>query len=1013
MRFTPSATWSLLEGAGAKGLIWNVYARQIGHLSGSLTSGSWTDVTDYVLAFPGAEARLEFEVGEFTTNELGIDGFDLAFWRDNVLTTGSAYTEMKVTMNLTDGAKVSTDTPIVFSGFVARDTIEYNELSDRVRFTVTTPQDIGSRIAGEYLTTRYIYGDVIGPNENISGSLLQNISGIFIRTTNPAPNSITNGTFERFTGSADDDASDLIDGWTNVAAGGIVEVTKNGKNGNALRLYRTVVTTSGELSAYQTVPVSGATTYELTFSGWSTGNEKFANYAVYDNTSGSWIKSGSATTRFYNNWRSFSDTFTTNTGTTAVTVYLSHAAEVSTSLHFDDVSLLPRYQIAYTSSLAPSVGVHTLNYSYNNGEPSIAFDGGRSMALASGTTILGNGATEFEDTQRVHVYWGNPGGVASRIPKIDGITEEFVILNQGDALPYQWYRNASGRSLLAKLYGAMGITGSAITFGGLSMNSSDPAKITYLGNPPETGSFYGPKYALTASGSDLLIGLGSQVWKRSTATDGYTYLGDVGTGMIIGRIIHHEGGYAFIVYGPAVRDEDDFFHSVFPSDVRYRYSSRVRVYDYYEESLGNEVKLFDDGEESEVGDFNVNSMEVIANNNDVRLVATNVGSSILGHGRIISVASDGTRTEIDPGYDYYTLTSEFGYKRGEEFVFTIVTGSTYRAHIALRFDGVGGLVVSGTVLDGRVSPNLFKYENAIFAQNEGRIYYIDGQKIKSHTTSSMTTSSVGNLPTGSVFDLHYCPSKSQSFVAVQSTGSALRYWDDGYLLYQIASNTATLIGSGSAPSLKAMASVGSTVYGLDQDGRLFSYGTSSVPFIPTAKFGGMSIRDGLNDLLRSYVLVSTVYGKTAKVYQRTTGSGSFNTTGQTASVTIAEGSDITQKTLGKFDLVSVANDEESTTYDGTSFGTSVLSDRRRVDIASSLIHRTLIRDVASQAWGFFGRAHPTYTIPLEAYPAVEYEPLDAAALSLGSTKIGVSGVTGVIVATSVDQNGTVSFEVMT
>ena len=1014
MKFTPSSLWSLLEWSRSKGLQWKAYSRPIGHLSGSLTSGSWTDVSDYLDGVPTIEDRVELEVGEFVTNKVSVSGMDLVYWRDSVLTTGSAYTEMKFVLDLASTLTVTTDNAIVFSGFVARDTLEYNELTDRVKFDVMTAQDVGSRIAGDYLSTKYLFYDIKDDDTDISGSVLQNIPGVFIRSANPPKNAIFNGSFSRFTGSPDDGFSDTFDSWHNNTVGGLVEATGDGLGGYGVKLYRNVSIGAGPSinGIDQTCPVTGGVTYEFQFTARAEAESVASVFSIYDMTTGSYIVSASSANLFPT-WDTFSYVFTPPTGTTSVKIYLtSHNSPTGSHIYYDDVSLLPRQPVTYSSSLAPPVGAHSVAYSYNGGSPNVSLDGGRSVSLVHGTTIIGDSDVEMNDRYQVHVYVrsGSLGYATSSVfSKLDG-EEEFVVLTQGENLPRQWFRNSSGASILKKTLALMGITGSSITFGGLTMPSATGAKIVYLGNPPETGSIASPKNAIATDGTDLFIGVGSQVWKRTTATDEYTLLGDVGAGMEIGRLFYQSRyGDLWIVYG---KDRDVNKNGT-------KKSGRVRKYSTTGSSLSAEVKLYGTGESDSYMDFEPQSCDLMDFNYNAGyyvygLLATDEGNTTSSC-RIAFVTGSMTRTDLGSfGYIGNYISSDFAYVSGGKFRFSTYPSGTFRVMHQISVLAEGGAAFSwnndGYICGGSTS-SLPDYTSASYDPGDNKVYFSHkfGSNVWSHPTNSAVSTSVCELPVGAVVSFAYA---SASFYSVQTTSSFLNYWDDSFNIYKIEGGVSTLVGSGSAFQGTGVTAIGSIIYGLDQNGRLFTYGTSSVPFIPTARFGDSSVRDAFTSILRAYVLVASLAGKSSWVYQRTNRSGVFNTTGTTSSVTIAEGSDITMTSLPRFDLIGVSNGNEGTTYDGTTFGVSVLSDRRRVDIDSDLIHRSLLRDVASQAWQFFGSAHSTYTVPLPGYPAVEYQPLDAVTLTLPTTKIAVSK-TGVLVATKIDLDGTLVFEVMT
>jgi len=181
MRFTPTEKYSVYANSQFKTLDWKVYLKKTNTLNESLTTGTWLDVTHWIQDIPDLTSNIEYEVGQFTSDNISLVGLGVLDWKENVF-DGNTRIECKITYTLGRGTDTCTDSPIVFSGWVDTDAIEYNELANTVSFNVYTVQDYGTRVPAEYLSTKYINASL--ENGTVSGSYLFETEGIYVKDCN-------------------------------------------------------------------------------------------------------------------------------------------------------------------------------------------------------------------------------------------------------------------------------------------------------------------------------------------------------------------------------------------------------------------------------------------------------------------------------------------------------------------------------------------------------------------------------------------------------------------------------------------------------------------------------------------------------------------------------------------------------------------------------------------------------------------------------------------------------------
>ncbi len=164
MKFSPSTDWLTLCNGSNKIRQWRIFARMTDDMSESIDpevvdATAWTEVTGYISDFSDPGSKIEYEVGQSTTDSVSFTGQDIAWWKANIFTAyfvKPQYIEIKIEFRLGySPAALASDVCYVFNGFV-KDRPTYNELKDSVEFTAYTAEDIASGISAMTVNTQYI-----------------------------------------------------------------------------------------------------------------------------------------------------------------------------------------------------------------------------------------------------------------------------------------------------------------------------------------------------------------------------------------------------------------------------------------------------------------------------------------------------------------------------------------------------------------------------------------------------------------------------------------------------------------------------------------------------------------------------------------------------------------------------------------------------------------------------------------------------------------------------------------
>jgi hypothetical protein len=192
MRFTPSANWNAINASSHRVLTWNVYVKKTTALDDALTAGTWLDVTSFITNLDSISSRIEYELGQFSSDSLSFIARDIDWWEANVFdATEAQYLEMKITAALSNGSTVATDVCYAFIGFIDKADVTYTELDDTVSFSVFTADELGNRLSILGLNTQYLNEDVDGAG--LDGVVLPRLRGFYVTDCNISSYSVAVG----------------------------------------------------------------------------------------------------------------------------------------------------------------------------------------------------------------------------------------------------------------------------------------------------------------------------------------------------------------------------------------------------------------------------------------------------------------------------------------------------------------------------------------------------------------------------------------------------------------------------------------------------------------------------------------------------------------------------------------------------------------------------------------------------------------------------------------------------
>jgi hypothetical protein len=251
------------------------------------------------------------------------------------------------------------------------------------------------------------------------------------------------------------------------------------------------------------------------------------------------------------------------------------------------------------------------------------------------------------------------------------------------------------------------------------------------------------------------------------------------------------------------------------------------------------------------------------------------------------------------------------------------------------------------------------------------------------------------------------------FVRYQRTPVDFPYYGG---MFSIAANSVTTefegYGSPRQIAISGMVNIGDIIYGVDSIRRLWKFDTVLNMHINRPVGDGESIKSMLSRILQSFNLIGTISAnKTAIVYRRGNDAGDLQNTGNALALTQSNVANISSvvNDYRAVAWVSVTSGDTTYSYDGTTYNAGILSDARSMEVSNDLIPEELVQDVCKYFYNFYKNNHTRYIFEVNA-PLMQYEPVDEFSIATTTTKILVNSVAGLILAQTINENGSMTIE---
>ena len=672
------------------------------------------------------------------------------------------------------------------------------------------------------------------------------------------------------------------------------------------------------------------------------------------------------------------------------------AEAISTQYIDDDIDgsgtdglILPEVENLYVkdANIASYVlqnGVHVVGYEYNGGSPRAQLDGGLFVSLTgAGTYTLGNAAATADDTQRVQVYVKTSH---LALPQVTASTK-VVVVTAGTTIPNVFFHGNHALPMVRLIYAAMGVD--SLTNGDIEYTSHDSTqRLTFLDQPPQTGNIVGFKYAMATDGTDLWVPVGNKLYKRTMSTHTYELKATLDAGDRVEKIIHDpNGGYLWMF----VRDSGN--------------AAELRRFTISTDTLSSAVSIANGDRDSfclfySSATFTEHCILYVDNSNKY---IKRVDYSTLA----VTTLYTNTQLGVDPHLGLAFFRAEGG--GDDRYCFQSSTGGTEKI-TEISYDNTAEAWSD----QGETNSNRPDgYTFGAYHVSEDRIYYWDvvNFKVRKHARTSTTGVDVLALTsTDAMYEFTYWSTGYVYFTTHE------KYSNGGLQdarMYAVNNGGLTLMNDDPDVYTKyfTFCVISPNIYGLDQHGRLFQWGSKLATFIEDADFEGISVREALSKILVAFNLQGTVCAKRAFLYRRGNDSGVAQSTGNTLTITPAKsGRPLTREVEAQpaFDIVRLSNGTVWASYDGTTFNKNVTADAARLVIENTFIPPEIIKDLAYRMFQFWKTKRDIITMPVLDV-AVEFEPFDDASIS-GFAE--VPSATGLIIGQTIRPDATTVFDIL-
>ncbi len=693
-------------------------------------------------------------------------------------------------------------------------------------------------------------------------------------------------------------------------------------------------------------------------------------------------------------------------------------AEVVTTQYYDGINAgiilhgCPGIYVTSTNiaGYELSAGVHTISYDYNNGMPQAQLNSGAYVSIfADGLYTLGDGETNTDDRQRITIKVVT----AELSESVDGTQEDIIIESSPQNLPKTWYMGISIKLFTQRVYGEIGI--SNVASGSMEINSFNGTdkRVSFLDHvlKDELIANVGANWAMAyKSASEIFFSSGNRVYLFNPQTNTTTYRFSCAAGKRISKMLYNaRNNHLWIWYGDAASAEGLYGDYVVRYDVT---TSTLQVPINIPSMIPSGTQLFDFAKFG--GGYEYSILLVDDSNSSVK----RIDGATMAVTTLFTAAALGYSSIYGPvfGFTYQKTASGTVAYRFRTFDIDVY-GIDYLQWHEIVWDTT---VASAWTNNGKINTYPPDYEAPILvgAYNivEDKIYgFIVGSGIVKYTPEY-----VGSVPEGlTVVD----PLVYNFFGSVADIVPAL-FYDSGQVMYttqhkrtlRIASAAGVLEEKTPLFCNGAPFSAGNgRVYGIDNAGRIFQFGTQIERFIDRCVFTDQKIKDSLTQALRATNCISTMsFAKSAILYPRNDAAGNPVTSGNIISVTVSNFNDIEKNDVyGKeYDIVAIDNGIEKINYDGVNFNVLPNTLNQRIlTIQNSMIPTNVMKDYCKNFYEYFKTKRTLHSFPF-LQTMFHFEPMDGATVTSPDTKIPVTAVNKPIYSINYKPDGTMKVGVL-
>jgi hypothetical protein len=621
-------------------------------------------------------------------------------------------------------------------------------------------------------------------------------------------------------------------------------------------------------------------------------------------------------------------------------------------------------------------GIHTLNYDYNGGTKRIQLDGGEWIYLISSNFYI---LTNADGDQKLEIY-----ALVGLLSAINS-SQEIIVTNQGDTLPYTWYNYYFVFYLLKKLFSLIGITN--YSFDDFKITTSDGRYTTSFYEIPPGDSFYSVPQVLywDATNNILWIGVGDKIYKRNMTTHQYTLVGQLpsSSGYSVERFIPDRISQNQI-WGIALKW--GYYTRIFRITISTgSISAWSLVHHYTTDQIWKLKNITFAPSYGSSGSF---------------FYFDQLGAPYTN----FWIFDCAMATESQAYTMSYTVAARVAWSTGSDFYYFRDNGATY---------AIERLVYSGGTwnLQSKLSTN--KVNNGIYSPLEsagGKVYgsSTPNEKLYVYDVSANTYTEFGSHR-GVNFEVReawvYYQIATSGKPSTLMSGALTPLPGDDFTI-----PTGSTIGD---KFLLSFDLANSKIFILlATSGLLTLYSPTISMFIETeVNGGGKSLIDIVKDITVGYLLrarVSTI--KQCHVLRRIDQSGNIITSGNVVTLNADRIKDFDENNAADVsDVVEVSNQDDTTNYDGSNYNVACIDNERIYPLSNNYIPSRLLKDYAYWIYQYMHHVRNKYRLETPPLPFFQYEPFDGASLEF-SGKI-VVGKSGIILGQTMTKFGKTEFEV--